>query len=456
MNRRLSIIAIPALMVSFTLGAETWEFQKLLIDMQLPQSNAWGFHGVAVAPDGNIWLALHGNLAQDTLFTAEGDTINVRPIYVLDPDGNHVSFSPIRILEFPDGSKDTLHADSPHNGSGKGISVDKDGNILYTSWSTVYRINYQTGKAMNSFTPTDMSSMTEAVQDANGLIYVGYVLSAERPVYILDNDFNLIGNAIDTLGHINRTLAVTADGKDLYAGSTWNGFGIEHWHSDIPGVVPFTVVDTLGNWTNVPVDTDGDGVTDTVYAEVKLWSSSLDWGPDSLLWAGNLRPDWSGPKGAMYYAFDVSTGKIVDSVGIAMGDSSAGGIYSPRGAAWTADGQTMYLADYDYNVVSVWKKVEVSVDEDVSRVPTAFSLYQNYPNPFNPRTTIAFDLAESGHATLTVYDMLGREVAVLVDERKSAGRHTVLFDATGMASGMYLYKLEFDGRVVSKRMMYLK
>lgn len=452
--KKIMIIVCCSLLLfaNFAFG-QNWEFDKLLIDLQLPQDNGWGVHGVAVAPDGNIWIALYGNLAQDTVFTAAGDTINIRPIYVLDPNGNHVSFSPIRWLEFPDATVDTLHADSPINGSGNGISVDNDGNILYTSWTTLYRINYQTGQAMNRFTPTDMSSSTEAVQDANGNIYLGYVISAERPVYMLDNNFNLIGNAIDTLGHINRTLAVTPDGKDLYAGSTWNGFGIEHWHSDVPGLDPFTVVDTLGNWDSVY-----DPVGDTTYTDVKLWASCLDWGPDGMLWAGNLRSDWSGPganKGSMYYAFDVTTGLMVDSVGVALGDSSAGGLYSPRGAAWSADGNTMYLADFDYNIVGVWTRTPTGI-ETVQNVPLSFNLLQNYPNPFNPTTTIPFTLVRPSFVELKVYNTRGQLVKTLINEPMNQGSYKIKFDATGLASGVYHYRLKIDGTMLTRRMTFMK
>ena len=449
MKNLLRIAFLTVLIFSFVFGGN-WTFDKLFIDFELPQDNGYGIHGVAVAPDGNIWLALHGGLADEPCIV-DGDTVGIyRPVYVLDPTtGNHVSFSPINVLEFPDGTLDTLHTNSPHNGSGKGISVDKDGNILYTSWSTVYRINYQTGACMNRFIPTAfMGSMTEAVQDANGLIYVGYVGKMHQ-LYILDNDFNLVGNAVDTVKYLNRTLAVTSDGKDLYTGSTWNGFGIVHWHSDIPGVFQYTAVDTLGNWYDYY-----DATLDSTY-DVKLWPSCLDWGPDGLLWAGNLRPDWSGSKGGMYYAFDVTTGQIVDSVGIAMGDSSAGGVYSPRGAAWSADGNTMYLADFDYNVVSVWTKTTGIEDENL-RVLRTFNLSQNFPNPFNPTTTIPFTIENSGLIKLIVYDMLGHEVATLVNKKMNPGSYKFDFDATGHATGMYIYRLTVDGKQMAKKMLYVK
>ena len=97
-------------------------------------------------------------------------------------------------------------------------------------------------------------------------------------------------------------------------------------------------------------------------------------------------------------------------------------------------------------------------------LPGAFALNQNYPNPFNPGTTIAFSLAQPSAVTLTVYDLAGRTVATLVTgELKATGRHVVAFDARGLASGTYVYRLEAkpasgEGQtfVESKRMVLLK
>ena len=77
-----------------------------------------------------------------------------------------------------------------------------------------------------------------------------------------------------------------------------------------------------------------------------------------------------------------------------------------------------------------------------SETPEHFALKQNYPNPFNPQTIIRFGVPETSHVRLTVYDVLGREVQVLVNGQFAAGWHEVNFDATGLPSGMYLYRLE--------------
>ncbi len=88
--------------------------------------------------------------------------------------------------------------------------------------------------------------------------------------------------------------------------------------------------------------------------------------------------------------------------------------------------------------------------------PETFSLSQNYPNPFNPSTKISFGLPQSVKATLKVYDMLGREVATLVDEELSAGNHETIFDASGLSSGIYIYRLTAGDFTETERMSLLK
>jgi hypothetical protein len=106
------------------------------------------------------------------------------------------------------------------------------------------------------------------------------------------------------------------------------------------------------------------------------------------------------------------------------------------------------LADLSYagnlNVrdvnLSLWPKQVVSVPGGPA--PTQYALSQNYPNPFNPATTIQYQVAGEGNVSLKVFDVLGREVASLVDEHQSSGRYEVRFDARRLASGIYFYKLQ--------------
>ena len=85
-----------------------------------------------------------------------------------------------------------------------------------------------------------------------------------------------------------------------------------------------------------------------------------------------------------------------------------------------------------------------------------FTLYQNYPNPFNPSTTISFSLPQAGQTKIAVYDMLGREVAVLVNDYLESGIHTTSFNAKDLSSGVYVYRIESGGFIKAKQMILLK
>jgi len=87
---------------------------------------------------------------------------------------------------------------------------------------------------------------------------------------------------------------------------------------------------------------------------------------------------------------------------------------------------------------------------------TSFKLAQNYPNPFNPSTTINYTIQKKGTVKLTVYNLLGKVVATLIDESKSAGSHTVTFDGSELTSGIYFYRLESGSQVQVKKMTLLK
>jgi len=101
--------------------------------------------------------------------------------------------------------------------------------------------------------------------------------------------------------------------------------------------------------------------------------------------------------------------------------------------------------------------ITTSIDEKESEyIPANVFLAQNYPNPFNPSTTIKYELPQSSIVRLSVYDMLGREVSVLVNERRDAGVHEVKFDAWGLSSGVYFYRLQAGDVTQTKRLLLLR
>ena len=116
---------------------------------------------------------------------------------------------------------------------------------------------------------------------------------------------------------------------------------------------------------------------------------------------------------------------------------------------WNNPGEWAFTWIGDASVVS-------GVDDEHSLVADEFVLYPNYPNPFNPETNIRFSLPEDQIVTLNIYNMTGQLVESLVNERRSAGVHSVHWNASGVASGVYLYQLQVGGRFLTQKMILMK
>jgi len=164
---------------------------------------------------------------------------------------------------------------------------------------------------------------------------------------------------------------------------------------------------------------------------------------------------------------------------------TASSLAYPQSVFVDSQNGNIWVTDFDNNRVlrfDVSKLTSVAEPSGIA-APGGYMLGQNYPNPFNPITTIGFRVAGektgstsidnspstidnrlgsgvwglgSGWVRLSVYDLLGREVAVLVDEEKKAGNYSVTFDASGLASGMYFYALRSADRFEVKKMSCLK
>jgi len=124
-----------------------------------------------------------------------------------------------------------------------------------------------------------------------------------------------------------------------------------------------------------------------------------------------------------------------------------------RSTTTLATGTNPFLADGLVIRVTVPLSAGGTPQEEL---PLATGLGQNYPNPFNPATVIPFTLAEPGAVTLRVYDEIGRLVATLVEERKEAGRHTAVWDARNVASGVYLCEMRSGGVRAVRKLTLLK
>jgi sugar lactone lactonase YvrE len=115
----------------------------------------------------------------------------------------------------------------------------------------------------------------------------------------------------------------------------------------------------------------------------------------------------------------------------------------------------LFAADFDGNRVMVFNRTTTGV-ENTPEAPRQFALSQNYPNPFNPSTTITFSLQSKTFVSLKIFDMLGREVAVLVNEQKPAGNYTRQWNAATMTSGVYFYRLQAGTYTETKKLVLLR
>lgn len=107
-------------------------------------------------------------------------------------------------------------------------------------------------------------------------------------------------------------------------------------------------------------------------------------------------------------------------------------------------------------VADATTRITVSVDDEFSDLPVRYELFQNYPNPFNPSTNIPFALPEQADVTITVYDIMGRRVATLLNETRPAGWHNIAWNASSVASGTYFYRIKTDSFNSVKKLTLIK
>ncbi len=102
-------------------------------------------------------------------------------------------------------------------------------------------------------------------------------------------------------------------------------------------------------------------------------------------------------------------------------------------------------------MITGWKEKNIS-----NLIPKDLKVLQNFPNPFNPITTIKFELTIPKKVTLKIFNILGEEVATLVSDRLSAGTYSYDWNASGLASGVYLYRLQADDHVETRKMVLMR
>jgi hypothetical protein len=268
-------------------------------------------------------------------------------------------------------------------------------------------------------------------------------------------------------------------GNDVFAGlggdASAHGYGVRH--TTLGG----TTWDSLG--TGLP---SSSLVYSLISVGTTLYAWAISYSPPSgngLYKSTDLGVTWTNSTNGLPNLINLTAGvQGLYAVGNTIfADTYLGGYVSTDGAgSWTAMdntglpatyytngyeviGSTMFITVVDMTTLpattAVWKR-DLSQITEVREVspatPRAFSLKQNYPNPFNPSTKIRFDVRSSGFVSLTIYDVLGKEVATLVNGVLRAGSYEATFDASQLASGVYIYRLHAGVLQETKRMLLVR
>jgi hypothetical protein len=171
---------------------------------------------------------------------------------------------------------------------------------------------------------------------------------------------------------------------------------------------------------------------------------------------------WDVQLKSAVYQLQVSTASdfsqiVLDTTGISRASYTFGIPESPVRYFWRVRGMNS-RGPGDWSAARIFIGGVLSNVPETPARPLEYGLEQNFPNPFNPSTVISCSFPSSGRARLAIYDMLGREVAVLIDGPVQAGRQGVIWNAAGKASGTFLCRLEFDGTrtTLTRKIVFLK
>jgi hypothetical protein len=329
--------------------------------------------------------------------------------------------------------------------------IESDGNVVF---------NRNVGGAENDYRPTDI-----VLTDGQGGAY--YVWTERR---------------MENLGYDIFAQHLNADGEEL-----WTHNGNVVISDTLIQQHPAATLSGNGNLFVVWEDFR-DGLRLALYGQKLSPDGNLLWPAEGLLIAQGggdqyspvVLPDngtgmfvaWSGSQNSWPAIY----GTHLDSDGAPLGDPywalHAGGAFTDPihqyqiSQAIASDGFGGFVAVWEdqrssgiepmKNIYAQHISDAAGVGDHTSVVPSVYSLAQNYPNPFNPTTQISFALKKAGMTTVKVYDLLGREVTTLVDRTVQAGEHSVTFDATRLASGIYFYRIESGNFTATKKMVLLK
>ncbi|MEW6508474.1 MAG: two-component regulator propeller domain-containing protein [Bacteroidota bacterium] len=362
------------------------------------------------------------------------------------------------------------------------VAVDNLGNVWVANYANgVFRFNPTT----NTWThyTKESGALTDNYTYAIGIGIYGYIYVGLRvtsytssgllrwdglswvPGPVFKDDYNSYSCESIAVDKNNNVWCGTQIGLYKLDGNNWTFYTKENTNGGLGGNYIRTIAgDALGNtWVGTTeyanFQTRGGGLSRFNGSTWTLYNSTSHPVDDFIsaiafrnndVWLGTgFCGQFGNRKGI--YVFNGTTFTSYQSQTTFPGDCVNDMVVDKNGTVWI--GSAFGLSKYG-NIVSVWNSNE--------ELPDKFLLNQNYPNPFNPATTISYQLPEESFVTLKVFDILGREIATLVNEHKPAGMYNVTFNAhhpgrsREITSGVYIYTLSANGFVLSKKMLLAK
>jgi uncharacterized delta-60 repeat protein len=339
------------------------------------------------------------------------------------------------------------------------LAVDGSGNV------------YVTGRSMGSAITFDYATIKY-----NSAGVQQWASRYDGPGNGADEAYSL---AVDVLGNIYVTGESSGIGTDFdYATIKYNSAGVSQWVARYDAgngadIAYSLAVDGLGN-VYVTGGSNGSG-TQNDYATIKYttlgvqqWAARYDGPANGGDEAHSIAVDGTGNVYVTGYStsvtnYDYATIKY-NSIGAQqwLARYNGTGNFSDWANSLAVDGSgNVYVTGYsagtptnDYVTIKYSETIGITPISNV--IPEKYSLSQNFPNPFNPATNIRFDIQKNGLVSLKVYDILGRVVSTLINGSLQPGTYEANFDASGITSGVYFYKLEANGFSDVKRMVLIK
>jgi type IX secretion system substrate protein/carboxypeptidase family protein len=355
----------------------------------------WDLDGNVVLEE-NLPAAMNG--ARD--FEWDGEFVYT----AVNGTGDVYRFPPLAPSEY----ELVVNSSSPR---GRGLAMDLDGNFYISDWNTNLGVDMLFNNGDGTYT------LVPLVIPANATSIYGIAYMPNDP-----DDMNLwlfcqLGAGDGTVIRVDPITGVGDDGYQVYTEAQGIAGGIEISDSYDPSM--YTVATCMQTF------------------QIDLWEG------------------YPGAPSTMTITVDPAEGSILPDGSVDLTVTVACTLEQPAGVFLAM----MRISGDYYDMIEV--PIEITVipvtnDVDESALPVEYALHQNYPNPFNPTTAIKFDLKAAQTVSLVVFNMLGQEVASLVDSRMTAGFHSVNFDASQLSSGVYFYRIETEAFTSMKKMVLVK